>query len=78
MLSLLWGFKLLQERSMKAELQLSQVQTPGAWYACMQQAAILQQQHKQQKQKLPEAPRRREGSPVTPLKVANFANFPAF
>ena len=30
MLSLLWGFKLLQERSTKAELLLSQVQTPGA------------------------------------------------
>jgi hypothetical protein len=35
---------------------LSQVQAPGAQSACMQQAAILQQQHKQQKQKLPEAP----------------------
>jgi len=35
---------------------LPQVQAPGARSACMQQAAILQQQHKQQKQKHPEAP----------------------
>jgi hypothetical protein len=34
---------------------LPQVQAPEAQSACMQQAAILQQQHKQQKQKLPEA-----------------------
>jgi hypothetical protein len=33
--SFLWGFKLLQERSMKAELLLPQVQTPGARCACM-------------------------------------------
>jgi hypothetical protein len=49
MLSQLWGFKLLQERSMKAELLLSQVQTARAWCAYMQQAAILQQQYKQHK-----------------------------
>jgi len=47
---------------MRAELLLSQVQTPGARCACVQQAAILQQQQKQQKQKLPEAPKRKEGS----------------
>jgi len=52
--SLQWGFKLLQERRMKAELLQSQVQTPRARCACLQQAAILQQQ---QQQKLPEAPR---------------------
>jgi len=62
MLSLVCGFKLLQERSMRAELLLSQVQTPGARCACVQQAAILQQQQKQQKHKLPEAPKRKEGS----------------
>jgi len=60
--SLQWGFKLFQERSLRAELQLSQVQTPGARCACLQQAAILQQQ---QNQKLPEALKRRKGSPVT-------------
>jgi hypothetical protein len=67
--SLLWAFKLPKDRSMKAELLLSQVQTPGAWSACMQQAAILQQQHKQQKQKLPETPIRMEGSPGHPKKL---------
>jgi hypothetical protein len=61
MLSLLWGFKHLQERSMKAELLLSQVQTPGALCACMHQADILQQQHKQQKQKLPRGTQKKGG-----------------
>jgi hypothetical protein len=40
----------------------------------MQQAGILQQQQEQQRQKLPEAPRRRDGSSVSPPKFAKFAN----
>jgi hypothetical protein len=75
MLSLLWEFKLLQERSLRAELLLSQVQTPGARRACMQQAAILQQQHKQQKQKLSEAPRRIGRKPSNTPEHCNFAYF---
>ena len=59
---------------MNAELLLSQVQTPGAWCACTQQAAILQQQHKQKLQEAPEEGRE-EGSPVTPQKIAEFYNF---
>ena len=54
---------------MRAKLLLSQVPTPGAWSACMQQAAILQQQHKQQKQKLQETPIRMEGSPGHPKRL---------
>jgi len=58
---------------MKAELLLSQVQTPGARCACMQQASILQQQQqqKQQRQKLTEA--FKKGNPGTPQIIANFA-----
>jgi len=46
---------------MNAELLLSQVQTPGALCACMHQADILQQQHKQQKQKLPRGTQKKGG-----------------
>jgi hypothetical protein len=41
----------------------------------MQQAGILQQQQEQQRQKLPEAPRRREGNRVKPQKLANFVKY---
>jgi hypothetical protein len=42
----------------------------------MQHAAILQQQHKQQKQKFPEAFRSWQGSPVPPPKITILQNFP--
>jgi len=59
--SLLWGFKLPQERSMRAGQP--QVHAPGARSACMQQAVILHKQHKQ-KQKLPEAGREAHYHPL--------------
>jgi len=67
----------LQEIRMRAELLLSQVQIPEARCACMQQEAIFQQQHKQQKQELQRQPKR-GGSPGTPQTIANLAYFPNF
>ena len=73
MLSLLWVFKLLQERSTEAELLLSQVQTPGARCACIQQVAILQQN--QQSQKLQRHPAE-GGKPSDTPKNRKFRKFP--
>jgi hypothetical protein len=68
--SLHWGF----QETVKAELLLSPVQTPGARCACMQKAAILWQQHKQQKQKLPEEGREDSNTPKN-RKFCKFLNF---
>ena len=57
------GFELLQERSTWAELLLSQVQTLGARCACMHQAAILKQQHKQKHPEAPEEGREAQSNP---------------
>jgi len=54
MLSLLWGFKLLQEKSTKAKLMLSQVQT--GVLACSRQLSSSSSQAAEV-----EAPRRMEG-----------------